>query len=376
MILVHKPHTLMRLILRMIVRKVKIEHAGILLYEKEKDSYIATITRGRVGSKIPAGFLRLDASSPVIKFFKQRENMPTLKDGALVLNKVNAVLKDKELLSDKEDFEKLLLAIKFQMKSFDSVVCVPCYHHKNLLGLLLLGEKITKKAYKKEEIDFFVALAHDVAMALRNAVLFENLQVEIERNKRIFIETTMALSAAIDAKDRYTRGHTSRVTEYSLAIGRKVMAELSEKPKGNFFENLHIASLLHDVGKIGVTEEILNKKGSLNEEEKKKIREHSLMGAMILQPIKELDEVILAVKHHHEWYDGGGYPEGLKGAEIPFISCIIAVADAYDAMTTDRPYRKALSKDEAIAEIERFSGKQFHPQIVKVALDLYRDGGL
>ncbi|MBI5873327.1 MAG: HD domain-containing protein [Candidatus Omnitrophica bacterium] len=376
MILVHKPHTLIRMILRSIVRKVKVEHAGILLYEKSRNSYIVTITRGKLGTKIPPGLVRLDPHSPIIRFFSQKENAPLLDDGALLLSKINSILQDRESLVGKEDTEKLLLATKFQMKSFDTVVSVPSYYRDDLLGVLMLGEKANKKAFKREEIDFFVALANDVAMALRNAFLFEGLQLEIERNKKLFLETTMALSAAIDAKDHYTRGHTMRVTEYSLAIARRISNDKNEKPDGKFFEDLHVASLLHDIGKIGVPESILNKNGSLTDEERKKINEHALMGAMILEPIRDLGSVILGVKHHHERYDGNGYPEGLSGEKIPLIAAIISVADSYDAMISDRPYRCAFTKEQAIVELERCSGTQFNPHIVKAAISLYRRGEL
>ena len=377
MILVHKPHTLIRMILRTIVRKVKIEHAGTLLYEKTRNSYIVTITRGQVGAKLPAGFIRLDSDAPIIRFFRHKEAYRSFfEDGALILGRVNYLLQKKELFHNDPETEKLLIAIKFQMKSFDAVVSVPCYFQNDLLGVLMLGEKVSKKCFKDEEIDFFIALANDVAMALRNAFLFEDLQLEIERNKRLFFETTMALAAAIDAKDHYTRGHTSRVTEYSLAIAKLIAADANGRSDDKFFEELHIASMLHDIGKIGVPESILNKNGPLTEEERKKINEHSLIGATILGPIKNLDGVILGIKHHHERHDGRGYPEGLGGEVIPYIARIISVADSFDAMTTDRPYRKAFTRDYAIAELERCSGSQFHPHIVKAAVTLYKRGEL
>lgn len=372
MILVHKPNTLIKLILRMIVRKVKIEHAGILLYEKLRNSYIVTLTRGQVGTKIPEGLLRLDSHSPIIRCFTEPEYLGLSDKKALLSSKINSMLEKGELFVGKEELEKLLLGIKFQMKSFDAVVCVPCYDRDKLLGILLLGNKVNKKAFVSEEVDFFIALANDVAMALRNAFLFEDLQLEIERNKKIFFETTEALSAAIDAKDHYTRGHTRRVREYSMGIARQIVPERNEKLDWKFFENLDIASLLHDVGKIGVPEDILNKKGPLTDEERKKINEHSLIGAMILEPIKELEDVILAVKYHHERYDGQGYPEGLKGDQIPLMAALIAVADSYDAMTTDRPYRGAMTREQAVVEIERCSGTQFNPQIARAAIALFR----
>ena len=376
MILVHKPHTLIRIILRTLVRKVRVAHAGILLYERSRNSYIVTVTRGELGTKIPVGLVRLDPHSPIIRFFTMLEYGSIMEGGALSINRINAFLKKRDFLKGREDLEKLLLGIKFQMKSFDVVVAVPSFFQNNLLGVLMLGEKENKKVFKKEEIDFFVALANDVSMALKNAFLFEDLQLEIERNKRLFLETTMALAAAIDAKDHYTRGHTTRVTGYSLAIAKNIAVEKNERTEGKFFENLHIASLLHDIGKIGVPESILNKNGPLTEEECKKINEHALIGAMILNPIKDLDEVILGVKYHHERYDGSGYPEGLKGDQIPFNAAIISVADAFDAMTTDRPYRSAFSRDEAVVELERGSGTQFNPHVVRATVALHKKGGI
>ncbi len=213
-------------------------------------------------------------------------------------------------------------------------------------------------------------------MALQNAFLFEDLQLETDRNKRLFFETTMALSAAIDAKDHYTRGHTSRVRELSAILARKLASDGHAAIDVKFMEKLHIASLLHDIGKIGIPESILNKTGSLTDEERKRINEHALIGAMILQPIKGLDDVIAGVKHHHERYDGNGYPEGLKGDQIPLIAAIIGVADSFDAMTSDRPYRKAFTRDQAAVELEHCCGTQFHPMVVKAALALYKKGEL
>jgi len=374
MILVHRPQTLIRLILRTIIRKVRVQHAGILLYERSRDSYIVTFTGGKVGTKIPAGLVRLDASSPIIQFFADRSHASLVHSGGLLMSRIKALLKDRSLWVGLEEVEKLLLAVKYQMKTFEAVATIPCYHQDTLLGVLMLGEKKNRKAFKREEIDFFVALASDVAMALKNAFLFEDLQLEIERNRRLFFETTRALSAAIDAKDHYTQGHTARVTQYSIAIARRMMEQEPERWDPKFLERLHIASLLHDIGKIGVPEEILNKKGALTPEERLKINAHSLIGAMILEPIKDLDASLTGVKYHHERYDGKGYPEGLKEEKIPFIAAIIGVADAYDAMTTDRPYRRAMTRDQAALELERCSGSQFNPKVVRAALSLYRRG--
>ena len=210
-------------------------------------------------------------------------------------------------------------------------------------------------------------------MFLSGIMIIEHYLFQINHKKqKLFLSTTTALAAAIDAKDHYTHGHTGRVTNLSLGIAKILSRKhnLSQK----FMDNLYIASLLHDIGKIGVPESILNKPGPLNEEERKKMQEHSVIGTTILQPISELEEAISTVKYHHEKYDGTGYPEGLKGEQIPLSAAIVAAADAFDAMTSDRPYRRALSKEEAIKEVERQSGKQFHPEVADALIQLYQEG--
>jgi putative nucleotidyltransferase with HDIG domain len=256
------------------------------------------------------------------------------------------------------------------MKIFEAVACIPSYFREDLLGVLLLGQKRNGRRFGRGELDFFVALASDVAIAIRNAQLFKKLESELDKKHRLFIQTTVALAAAIEAKDHYTRGHTNRVTNISLEIARELMHKNKLVSDRRFLEHLHIAGLLHDIGKIGIPESILNKEGALTVEETKRMQEHSIVGVNILQPIKELEDSIVGVKYHHERYDGSGYPEGLKGKQIPLIASIIAVADAFDAMITDRPYRKGLSKEKAIGEIRRESGKQFNPEVVGALVKL------
>jgi HD-GYP domain-containing protein (c-di-GMP phosphodiesterase class II) len=260
------------------------------------------------------------------------------------------------------------------MEMFETVACIPSYFREDLLGILLLGAKNNGRKFGRDELDFFVALASDVAMAIRNAQLFRELELELDKKKRLFINTTVALAAAIDAKDHYTRGHTARVVSLSLEIAKKLIQKNKSAFDEKFLENLHIASLLHDIGKIAIPESILNKQGSLNDEERKRMEEHPLRGVTILEPIKELEDAVLGVKYHHEKYDGSGYPEGLKGDKIPLIASIISVADTFDAIITDRPYHRALSKKETIEEIQRVSGKQLNPQVVGTLVELFQEG--
>lgn len=193
------------------------------------------------------------------------------------------------------------------------------------------------------------------------------LQADFEE---LFLGTVKVLSNALDAKSKWTAGHAERVTKYAVGIGKEM--GLEEKS----LKELEIAGLLHDIGKMETYIDLLDKKGELTVEEIELIRHHPVKGAEILSPIKQLKDVILAVKNHHEFYDGTGYPDGLKGEEIPFYARILTIADSVDAMSSDRPYRKSKAKDEIIAELTRGSGKQFDPEIVHVFLRIYpaKDG--
>lgn len=375
MILIHNPATLMRMIVRRLVRMVNLKHAAILLYDKKRDSYVLTISRGEKGLKIPAGFARLNKDNALIKFFTQnclKQN--SHKKSAMVFEDIHKIIWKDSLIRAKEEERNLLLKVSQQMQLFETVACIPSYFRSRLLGILLLGEKISGEKFSKDELDFFSALASDVAMAISNAQLFSDLQDELNRSQELFINTTLALAAAIEAKDIYTRGHTERVTKLSLTIAHKIIESKIFEVPANFLENLHIAGLLHDIGKIGIPETILNKPDKLTEEEYKIIKEHPVKGVAILQPIKKLEAAIEGVRYHHERFDGKGYPEGLSGDKIPLIASIIAVADSYDAMTTDRPYRKARTKQEALEEVKNCSATQFNPLVAGVFINLCEEG--
>lgn len=370
MILVHEPDVLIKMIVRMLVQKARVTHAGMLLHQQDRDTYILTVSRGPTGLKIPAGFARIDADNPLIRFFKGRLDRQIFGGGAIIYEEAKKALRKKIGI----DIKELLKQVLHQMEIFGAVVCIPNYFRDELVGIVLLGAKKNGRKFAPKEIDFFIALASDVAMAIRNAQLFSELELELNRKQRLFIHTTIALAAAIDAKDHYTHGHTARVTNLSLEIAKKLSPKNKKLFDEKFLEYLHIAALLHDIGKIGIPEAILNKEGPLTEEERKKMEEHPLVGTTILQPIRELEDAVLGVKYHHERYDGSGYPEGLKGGQIPLLASIISVADTFDAMTTDRPYRRGLSKDEALEEIRRVSGKQFDAQVVSAFVELYQEG--
>ncbi|MBL7209756.1 MAG: response regulator [Dehalococcoidia bacterium] len=218
--------------------------------------------------------------------------------------------------------------------------------------------------------------------------LEEKVQEQTDMIRRSFLNSITSLAYALEAKDKYTSGHSRRVTETAVAVAREL--DMSEDK----VEKIRLAGLLHDVGKIGVRESILNKQGKLTHEEYRHIMSHAEIGERILSPVVEHEEILKMVRHHHERYDGTGYPDGLSGEEIPQGAMvlavadaysnlsdnsaqkqnlpqgarILAVADAYDAMTSDRPYRQGMSPEDASAELERGKGKQFDPVVVNAFL--------
>lgn len=194
----------------------------------------------------------------------------------------------------------------------------------------------------------------------------QNLERTVrEQSRKIqtsFVKTIEALARTLGARDPETRDHSLRVTEYSVRIAEEM--GLSSRD----IENIRVAATLHDIGKIGVRKNVLNKEQSLRWEEVEHIHCHPLVAADILGPIDELKEIILLIKHHHENYDGSGYPEGQAGEDIPLGSRIIAVADTFDAITSTRPYREALSEEFAVREIRKHAGGQFDPEVVETFL--------
>jgi putative nucleotidyltransferase with HDIG domain len=211
-----------------------------------------------------------------------------------------------------------------------------------------------------------VTQAQNTALQDLNASLERNVEErtrELHRKnlelRKAYISTVRALSEAVDAKDPYTRGHSERVGVYASRIAR----ELGCKP--DFIERIYLAGLLHDIGKIGIPDAIIGKPAALTPEEYAVMKRHPEIGARILEPVDFLADVVVCVRHHHEWYDGSsrGYPDRLSGGEIPYPSRIILVADTVEAMTSDRPYRKALSLERVIDEISRFRSTQFDPDV-------------
>lgn len=239
-------------------------------------------------------------------------------------------------------------------EGFMSHIRLPIVVKGEVNAILTVGAKRTG-VFTKETLATLENLASQIGVALENARLVTDLQ-------ELFLSTIKTLSNTIDAKSPWTMGHSERVTAAAVKIARAMGMQ------DDGIKTIELAGLLHDIGKLGTYEEILNKPGKLNDEEAAIMREHPGKGALILEPIRQLKGIIPAIKYHHEYYNGTGYPEGLKGAEIPLMARILTVADSVDAMSADRPYRKGRAMDAIVAELKRCSGTQFDPIVVEAFL--------
>jgi HD-GYP domain-containing protein (c-di-GMP phosphodiesterase class II) len=211
-----------------------------------------------------------------------------------------------------------------------------------------------------KESQLFEVFTSSMAVALENGRLYSKL-------KHQNVQTIAALARAIDARDTYTRGHSEQVTKYSVRMGESL------KQSELWIERLRYGALLHDVGKIGVPDAILLKPGQLTQDEYEKMKQHPVTGARIVESV--LDDVRDIIRYHHEWYNGTGYPDGLKGEEIPLESRVIAVADAFDAMTSDRAYRKGMTVDKAMKILRAGRNEQWQSDLVDVFIDLVNAEG-
>jgi HD-GYP domain-containing protein (c-di-GMP phosphodiesterase class II) len=233
-----------------------------------------------------------------------------------------------------------------------SMVCAPLATHHKILGVIEVLNKQDGTEFGDQDLEAVISVANTAAMAIENTRLHQSIL-------EAYTGTIKALAAAIDAKDPYTRGHSQRVMEYSLLTGGYLSIARED------MEVLEYASILHDVGKIAIDSRILNKPAALNEAEWDIVREHPIIGANILRNVPFLEKASELVLCHHERFNGQGYPNRLKGEDIPLGARIISVADAFDTMTTDRAYRPALPVEHAVKEINSCSGGQFCPEAVK-----------
>ena len=236
----------------------------------------------------------------------------------------------------------------------------PIVVHGEMTGIVFTGPKLTGDEYSESELDIITIIANSVGIGVHNAHLLTQLQTT-------YVSTLRSLISIIEAKDPYTKGHTERVAAYSVALANRM--GLGE----NDLRRVMFAALMHDIGKMGVLDEIVNKPGALTEAEWELMRAHPVTGAGIVEKMEFLTGTADIVRHHHESWNGRGYPDGLSGEDIPLGARIVTVADSFDAMTTDRPYRKALTLGEALERLVEASGVQFDAKLVKLFVQYIRE---
>ncbi|MCX7771302.1 MAG: response regulator [Proteobacteria bacterium] len=252
-------------------------------------------------------------------------------------------------------FKKSITNLR-QICEYHEVLFAPLTINGEIFGGLVFANKTDGSGFNEEDFALAMTFAKKVSLRIENNALYEVFYNNL-------VNTLRSLVMSIEARDSYTKQHSERVTQYALQIAE--IMNLSEDE----IDVIRFGGYLHDIGKIGVKDTVLLKPGKLTDEEFEEIKQHSVIGDNILKPIKFFPKERDMIRHHHERYDGRGYPDGLAGEEIPITARILAVADTYDAMTSTRPYRKALEHNVAIEELIRCSGKQFDPIVVSAFLE-------
>ncbi|MBI5236297.1 MAG: HD domain-containing protein [Deltaproteobacteria bacterium] len=334
-----EPSEILKAVMRLISRMVPCDRATVAMVDRERGGFVY---HAGFGLDIPYGtfvpFADTSASEVVETGLPQFEEITPDKAGLLRVDK---------MLAD---------------AGFKTNIRLPIVIKGEVSALLSVGAK-RRGAFGPDDFSALETIASQIGVALENARLVSDLSA-------LFLSTIKALSKAIDAKSPWTSGHSERVTSYALLIGARMGLPAKD------MKTLETAGLLHDIGKLGTYEGILNKPGPLNPEEYAVMKQHPGKGAEILAPIRQLEEVLAPIRHHHENYDGAGYPDGLKGEAIPFLARILAVADTTDAMAADRPYRKGRGMDVIKAELKRCSGAQFDPTVVDAFLKVLEAGDI
>ncbi|RLC35097.1 hypothetical protein DRH14_01620 [Candidatus Shapirobacteria bacterium] len=326
------------------------DHIAIFIKNKKKNYFDIKISRGK--RKITTK--RIGGNNCLIQWL--------LREGKPVVYEELKYRLQTENFAYRREEQRRMEELVDEMEKLNANVCIPAFLKKELQGGLILGARASGDMYTQEDLDLLQSLAN------HTATVINNLQIQQEKDE-LTVDAIAALVKATEAKDPYTSGHSERVTKYAEEIVEKLKDTPSFRNVFELQEKVHYAGLMHDVGKVGIPDSILHKPGKLTEEEFRIIKEHPVKSAEIISQIRDMDrEVIKGILHHHERWDGRGYPSGLAGQEIPKIARILAVADAYDAMTTDRAYRPAFPPEQAYKELRKESGRQFDPQVVEAFL--------
>ncbi|MBN1984110.1 MAG: response regulator [Chitinivibrionales bacterium] len=243
--------------------------------------------------------------------------------------------------------------------TIQSYIIFPLKTSKGMLGALNLVRMKDCGSFSNVELEIINVLSSQASIAIENARLYQDLRDN-------YLKTISGFALAVEAKDKYTHGHSENVMKFTIVLAK----QLGLSPKE--MEQIKYAGLLHDIGKIGIDESILNKPGKLTYEEFEQIKRHPDLGARILSNVPFFESLIPLIRHHHEYFNGAGYPDGLKGEDIPYGARILSVSDAFEAMTSDRPYRKAMPKEMALDILKNERGRQFDPGIVDAFIEVMK----
>ncbi len=323
-------HEIAEVIVEETAKTLHCKRVSIMILDEKKQCYRVLAARG-----LPDGFQNIEI--PLANSMAERAMS---QDSVMVVNNVN----DHPELAGKS-------AGQYESNAF-ALVRVPLKAQGRALGLLSVTERIGDPEFTARDRKLLEGLSAMGASALLNCHLHKSVNMQM-------MSTIHALASAVDAKDKYTHDHAGRVASLCVATARELgMTDQLQ------LREVELSGLLHDIGKIGIPDAILSKPQQLTSEEYKTIQAHTIIGARIVQHVPGLENVAKAIRHHHERFDGLGYPDNLAGDVIPLASAIISVADTYDALTSDRPYRNAGSIDDAVAELSRCRGTQFDPNVV------------
>ncbi len=331
--------TLFSLIVKTTMDTLRAEIGYIIMYEPELDALRVTTLFG------------YDSVSPNGTLIPMK---PSSVSTWVIQNRKPLLISD---INETPQFDRYS-AIGYERKT---LICAPLQIKDEIIGTITTVNKLDNSVYSSEELDLLNTIAAQASIAIKNATLYGEQQI-------IYMNTIHALVSAIEASDSYTRGHSERVTRYCLELARK----LDLSPERMMV--IERAAILHDIGKIGIDLSLLHKEGKLSPDDVSALQQHPIIGMKILEPIEFLHDVKLCIGQHHERYDGHGYPNNVSSDKLLMESRILAIADAFDAMTSDRPYRKALPLDVAIKELCDNAGTQFDPHMVPHFVTLLRNG--
>lgn len=269
-------------------------------------------------------------------------------------SELNAVLIGN--IDENIDLADLTNYLKFKVKE---IICVPLHTKQKVTGMMLVISDSSQNNFVSSDLSILSALSTQAAVVIENAKLYESMKDQ-------FLSTIRVATNALEFKDAYTSGHSERVTEFAVLLSKEM--NLAQED----IENIRQASILHDIGKIGISETILTKKGRLTDEEFATIKLHPSIGDSIVEPMALNPAVRAGIRNHHERWDGRGYPDGLAGEKIPFSARIIALADAFDAMTSNRPYRDAMAMEKVYSEFIKCAGGQFDPKLAEIFVNMLK----